>query len=133
VIDVNLTGVFNGAQAVLPTMQDRKDGLIVNIASMAGKRVSMVGGAAYTASKFGVVSLTHSINLEQWMYGIRACAICPGEVETPILDQRPEPIPEERRRRILQSEDIAAAVVFVATLPPRAVISEILIEPRMRT
>jgi NAD(P)-dependent dehydrogenase (short-subunit alcohol dehydrogenase family) len=99
---------------------------------MAGKRASVVSGAAYAASKFGVVSLTHSINLEQWAYGIRACAICPGEVETPILEQRPMSVPEERRRHILQPEDVAAAVVFVAVLSPRVVVPEILIEPRVR-
>lgn len=132
VIGVNLTGVFNCVRAVLPTMQTQRDGLIVNISSMAGKRVSVVGGAAYSASKFGVVSLTHSINAEQWTYGIRACVICPGEVETPILEQRPVPVSEKRRRNILRPEDVAAAVVFVATLPARAVVSEILIEPRVR-
>ena len=132
VVDVNLTGAFNCVRAVLPRMQERQEGLIINIASMAGKGASVVGGAAYGASKFGMVSMTHSINLEQGQNGIRACVICPGEVDTPILEHRPVPVPEARRRNILRSEDIAAAVVYVALQAPRVVIQEIHILPRVR-
>lgn len=128
-IAVNLHGVFNCVRAVLPGMRDRKDGLIINISSIAGKRVSKLAGAAYCASKHGVVALTHSINDEESGNGVRSTAICPGEVETPILDLRVEPVSAEHRARILKPEDIAAAALFVAKLPPRACVPELLIKP----
>jgi len=128
-IAVNLHGVFNCVRAVLPGMRDRKGGLIINISSIAGKRVSKLAGAAYCASKHGVVALTHSINDEESGNGVRSTAICPGEVETPILDLRVEPVSAEHRARILKPEDIAAAALFVAKLPPRACVPELLIKP----
>lgn len=129
VVAVNLTGAFNCFRAVYPQMRERGDGLIINIASMSGKQTSLLGGAAYCASKHGMVSLTHSINLEAAGHGIRACAICPGEVDTPILAIRPEPVSAKRQSLMLQPEDIAAAVVFVASLPPRVAIPELWILP----
>lgn len=128
-IAANLTGAFNCVRAVLPAMRTRQGGLIVNIVSIAGKRASKLAGAAYSASKHGLIALTHSINEEEAGYGIRATAICPGEVETPILDLRPEPVGAEHRARILQPEDVAAAVLFVASLPARACVPELLIKP----
>jgi len=130
VIEVNLTGTFNGVRAVLPQMRKQESGLIINISSMAGVRASVVAGAAYSASKFGVVSLTHSTNQEEGRHGIRACVICPGEVDTPMLDQRPVEVPPERRRRVLRSEDFGDVALFVATMPPRAVVEEIHVYPR---
>jgi len=128
-IDINLHGVFSCVRAVLPGMRERKDGLIINVSSIAGKRASKLAGAAYCASKHGVVALTHSINDEESGNGIRSTAICPGEVETPILDLRVEPVSAEHRARILKPEDIAAAALFVAKLPPRACVPELLIKP----
>ena len=130
VIEVNLTGTFNCVRAALPQMRKQEDGLIINISSMAGVRASVVAGAAYSASKFGVVSLTHSINQEEGRHGIRACVICPGEVDTPMLDQRPVEVPPERRRRVLRSEDLGDVALFVATMPSRAVVEEIHVYPR---
>ena len=128
-VAVNLTGVFNTVRAFLPGMRQRRDGVIINVSSIAGLRASRLAGAAYSASKHGAVALTHSLNEEEVEYGIRACAICPGEVETPILDQRPEPVGPERRARMLQPEDVAAAALFVASLPSRACVPELVIKP----
>lgn len=128
-IAVNLTGAFNFFRAVLPGMRERRDGLIINVASIAGLRAGKLGGAAYSASKHGMMALNHTINEEEAEYGIRACAICPGEVETPILDLRPNPVSAEHRARILQPEDVAAAALFVASLPPRACVPELIIKP----
>jgi NAD(P)-dependent dehydrogenase (short-subunit alcohol dehydrogenase family) len=125
----NLTGTFNFVRAVLPGMRERRDGLIINISSIAGLRASKLAGAAYSASKHGMVSLTHSINEEEKDYGIRACVICPGEVNTPIIDLRPEPVSPERRAEMLQPEDVSAAALFVASLPPRACVPELIIKP----
>jgi NADP-dependent 3-hydroxy acid dehydrogenase YdfG len=128
-IAINLTGTFNCIRAVLPGMRARRDGLIINVSSIAGVRASQLAGAAYSASKHGMVALTHSLNAEEKDYGIRASVICPGEVNTPILDLRPEPVGPERRRQILQPEDLAAAALFIATLPPRACVPELIITP----
>ena len=89
VIDVNLTGAFNCFRGVFPGMKSRREGMVINVSSMAGRQISQLGGAAYTASKHAMVALTHSINLETAQYGIRASVICPGEVDTPIIAKRP--------------------------------------------
>lgn len=128
-IAINLTGAFNVIRAVIPGMRERRDGLIINISSIAGLRASKLSGAAYSASKHGMVALTHSLNEEEKDYNIRACVICPGEVNTPIIDLRPEPVSQERRAEMLQPEDVSAAALFVAGLPARVCIPEIIIKP----
>ena len=131
-IDTNLKGVFLTTRAVLPTMRKQQDGLIVNVSSIAGVQASLVSGVAYSASKFGVVSLTQSLNLEEWRNGIRATVVCPGEVATPIMDKRPNPPPPHAPPLMIQPEDIGATLLFLATLPPRVVIEEILVRPTVR-
>jgi NADP-dependent 3-hydroxy acid dehydrogenase YdfG len=128
-IAVNLTGAFNCVRAVLPGMRAKKDGLIINVASIAGLRAGKLGGVAYSASKHGMIAMNHTINEEELEYNIRACAICPGEVETPILDLRPEPVSAERRAAMLQPEDVSAAALMVAKLPPRACVPLLVIKP----
>ena len=93
---------------------------------------SKLAGAAYSASKHGAVALTHSLNEEEVDNGIRACAICPGEVETPILELRVEKVSAERRATMLQPEDVAAAALFVARLPARACVPELIIKPTVQ-
>ena len=131
-IATNLKGVFLTTQAVLPTMREQRDGLIVNVSSMAGVQASLVSGVAYSASKFGVVSLTQSLNLEEWRNGIRASVVCPGEVATPIMEKRPNPPPAHAHALMIQPEDMGATLVFLATLPPRVVVEEVLIRPTVR-
>ncbi len=131
-IAVNLTGAFNGVRAVLPGMRKLKNGLIINVSSIAGKRASHLAGVAYSASKHGMVALTHSINEDEAAYGIRSTVLCPGEVNTPILEQRPVPVPQAARDLMLTPEDLAQAAVFVATLPPRACVPELIIKPTVQ-
>jgi NADP-dependent 3-hydroxy acid dehydrogenase YdfG len=116
-------------RAVLPQMRQRHDGLIVNISSTSGVRATLLGGVGYSASKFAVSALGIAAALEEGKNGIRITNVYPGEVETPILDRRPTPVSAEHRARILQPEDVAAAVVMVACLPPRAHVAELLIKP----
>ena len=99
-------------------MLQRRDGLIINVSSVAGKRASPLGGAAYVASKFGMTGLGICLAAEEKDSGIRVSTIYPGEVDTPILEVRPQPVTPEQRQQILKPEDVAAAVLFVATLPP---------------
>ncbi|MGE0660709.1 MAG: SDR family oxidoreductase [Reyranellaceae bacterium] len=129
VININLNGTMYCVMAVLPQMRRRKDGLIINISSWAGKYIGKVTGPAYNASKFGVSALTETINAEEGANGIRACCICPAEVATPIMDRRPVPPSQKDRARMLQEEDLGATIAFVAGLPPRACINEIIISP----
>ncbi len=126
---VNATGAFNVIHAVLPQMRARKDGVIISISSLAGVRASSLGGLAYSASKHALNALTRVVALEEGENGIRATNICPGEVNTPLLDSRPIKVSDEQRAQILLPEDVAAAVLFVATLPPRAHVPEMLIKP----
>ena len=129
IMEVNSTGSFNLAYAVLPHMRARKEGVIISISSIAGCRPSDLGGAAYSASKHAMTAFTKTMSLEEGRRGIRATVISPGEVDTPLLEVRPMPVSEEHRSQILQSEDVAAAVLFVATLPPRAHVVELIIKP----
>lgn len=132
IVAINLTGAFNVLRAVLPTMRSQQKGLIVNISSIAGLRGSKVSGAAYSASKHGIVALSQALNEEEAAYNIRSCAICPGEIDTPMLDQRPTPTPADHRARILQPQDIADAVLFVAAYPPRVCIPLLVIKPTVQ-
>ena len=129
IVAINLSGMFYCCQAVLPAMREKKGGLIVNVSSWAGRYASTLTGPGYNATKHAVLALTESINMEEGANGIRATSILPGEVATPILEKRPVPPPPEERARMLQAEDLGRAVLFIATLPPRACVNEILISP----
>jgi NAD(P)-dependent dehydrogenase (short-subunit alcohol dehydrogenase family) len=126
---INVTGAFNCIREVLPEMRGRKDGLIINISSTSGKRASLLGGVGYNASKFAMTALGTSVSLEDGRNGVRVTTICPGEVETPILKNRPTPPTAEHRARMLQPSDVAEAVIMVACLPPRANVAELVIKP----
>jgi NADP-dependent 3-hydroxy acid dehydrogenase YdfG len=128
-IDVNLTGPFNLVRHVLPGMRERRNGLVIQICSISGIRASTLGGAGYSASKFGQSALGLCLGREEGQNGIRSTVIYPGEVNTPILDARPVPVGPERREVILQPEDIAAAVQFLVELHPRARVPELVITP----
>lgn len=128
-IAVNLTGLFNVLHAVLPGMRARRDGLVVSIASIAGKRALPLAGPGYCASKFGAAGLADAARLAELPNGIRITTIHPGEVDTPILDQRPEPVPVERRRVMVHPEDIAACVLMLAKLPRHVIVPELVITP----
>ena len=128
-VDGNLTAPFFTSVAVLPGMRKRGVGHIIQIASMAGKNISFLSGPGYTAAKHGFVALSQSINQENGIHNIRSCCICPGEVATDILKNRPEPVPQEDIERLLQPEDLAAMALFVATMPERANITEMLVTP----
>ncbi len=128
-IATNLTGAYNLVHAFLPGMRSQGDGLIIQVCSIAGLRASLLGGVGYSASKFGQAALGIGIGREEGPRGIRSSVIYPGEVNTPILDNRPVPVPQERRDAIIQPEDVASAVAFLVQLPPRANIPELVIKP----
>jgi len=129
IVAINLSGTFYCCQAVLPGMRERKDGQVINISSWFGRYWNTLGGPGYNATKHAVVALTETLNVEEAPNGIRATCILPGEVATPILEKRPVPPPPEERARMLQAEDLGRTILFVATLPPRACVNEIVISP----
>lgn len=129
VIDVDLNGAFYCVKAVLPTMISQQDGLIINISSWAGKYTSVLTGPAYSAAKHAMNSMTESLNMESGIHGIRACAICPGEVDTPILDRRPIPVTDEERARMVKPEDCGEIIAFIARLPSYVCINELTVSP----
>jgi NADP-dependent 3-hydroxy acid dehydrogenase YdfG len=129
VVDVNLKGTAHCVIPVLPQMRKQKDGVIMNIASWAGRFEGPVSGPAYMAAKHGVVVMTHNLNRTEGRHGIRCSAICPGEVATPILDKRPVPVTAEDRARMLQSEDLGRLIRFVAEQPPHVCLNEIVTAP----
>ncbi len=126
---VNLVGPFLCTLKVLPAMRAKRDGVVVNVASVAATGIFLFTGVAYNATKHGARAMSLSLNAEEGIHGIRAVCINPGEVETPILDRRPQPPSAEARKLMVQPEDVAAAVVFCATLPPRSCVSELTIVP----
>jgi len=129
IVAINLSGTFYCCQAVLPGMRERKDGLIINISSWFGRYWNTLGGPGYNATKHAVVSLTETLNVEEAPHGIRATCILPGEVATPILEKRPVPPTPEVRARMLQAEDLGKTILFIATLPARACVNEVVISP----
>lgn len=129
VVAINLNGLFYCCHAVIPGMRARKDGLIINISSWAGRYASPLTGPAYNASKRAVIALSESINMEECAHGIRATSILPGEVATPILEKRPVPPSPEERARMAQPEDFGKAILFVATMPARSCVNELIIAP----
>lgn len=129
VVAINLNGLFYCCLAVIPGMRSRRDGLIINISSWAGRYASVLTGPAYNATKRAVIALTESINMEECMHGIRATSILPGEVATPIMEKRPVPPTKEERARMAQPEDFGKAILFVATMPARSCVNELVIAP----
>ena len=129
VIGINLDGTFYTVQAVLPAMRAQHDGLVINVSSWAGVFHPKLTGAAYNGSKHAVTALTETINMEECMNGIRACAICPAEVATPIMDRRPVPPTALDRSRMLQPDDLGATIRFIAELPAHACINQLIISP----
>ena len=128
VLCVNLNGAYYATRAVLPAMRERKSGHLIYIASISGL-VPDLSGAAYQASKRGMVGMAHAIRVEEKENGIRTCVVCPGLVDTEILEKRPVKPPAEMIAKALQSEDVAEAVLFVAKLPARAAVPELQLLP----
>ena len=129
VIRIDLDGAFYCCKAVLPQMKEQGDGLIINISSWAGKHVSVLTGPAYTAAKHAMNAMNESLNMEAGMHGVRATAVCPGEVATPILDNRPIPVSQEDRDMMVQSEDCGDLIRFLAELPKHVCINDLTISP----
>jgi len=129
VINVNLNGAYYCIAAFLPAMRAARAGTIVNIISDAGLFGNTVSGPAYIAAKFGLTGLTEALNAEERPNGIRATAISPGAIDTPLMEKRPVVPSADARSRMLQAEDVADCVMLAIQLPQRATIEQLLIRP----
>ena len=127
-ISTNLNSAYYITRAVLPGMREAGAGHLLYISSISGLTPD-VSGASYQASKRGLVGLAHAIRVEEKENGIRTCVICPGLVESEILEKRPVKPSAEILAKALQPEDVAEIVVAVAELPERAVVPELQIMP----
>jgi NAD(P)-dependent dehydrogenase (short-subunit alcohol dehydrogenase family) len=129
-IDTNLNGAYYCVQAFLPHMRQRRSGTIINIVSDAGKAASPKAGPAYVMSKFGLAGLNQSINAEERANGVRACAIFPGDIDTPLLERRPQPPDATARSRMLRPEDVAECALLCISLPSHVIVEELIVRPR---
>jgi len=129
VVAGNLDSALYCALAVLPSMRARRDGLVIIIGSYFARYQGYVGGAAYNAAKQALNGLTHQINMEEGMHGIRACVVHPGETVTPMQRARPKPPSPEDQARMLKMEDLGRVVRFVAESPAHVCVNEIVVTP----
>lgn len=129
VIDSNLVGTIYCTQAVLPTMLHAQEGLIVNVASMAGVHTSYLGGMIYSAVKAAVIHFTRFLTFELTNTGVRASVLIPGEVDTPIMDNRPIPPTADDRTTMIGVNECVEALLTIVGLPQRSTISELIIKP----
>ncbi len=127
-IATNLSGAFYCTRAVLPLMREQKDGLIIYLSTGAVQKPD-VSGVAYQAGKHGMVGLAHGAMQEEKGNGIRTTVIFPGLCDTPLVLKRPTPTPPEVMAKALKPEDVAGACLFVATLPARAHVPELILLP----
>ena len=128
-VGANLSSAFYCARAVLPAMRKQGGGQLIHTSSMAGRNIGLMPGPGYIAVKHAVVAMSHSLNIEEFSNNIRSTVVCPGEVNTPILANRPNPLSAEDLGRMLQPEDCGDLIRYIACLPPRVTINEVWITP----
>jgi NADP-dependent 3-hydroxy acid dehydrogenase YdfG len=129
VVTINLNGAAACTMAVLQGMRQRRQGTVINVASFAGWYLGYLTGPAYSASKAGMIALSHSFNIEECVNGLRATALCPGEAATPILKKRPVEPSAEEKARMLQEDDLGRTIRFIAEMPAHVCINELVITP----
>ena len=132
VFKVNVEGVYRLTQSVLANMIDRSTGTVITVSSMAALNPGLLGGAPYSAAKAASLNMIRGMNAELTKFGVRACAIMPGEVDTPILENRPRPPDADDRSTMMQPEDIAQAIFLCAAMPQRTIVEQVVMIPTMR-
>jgi NADP-dependent 3-hydroxy acid dehydrogenase YdfG len=129
ILATNLTAAVSLIDVVLPGMRARGGGQIVVVSSFSAWRFSPHAGVAYTASKTALDAICTSLNDQEAASGIRACHLCPGDVDTDLLDLRPQVPDADARKVMLSADDVARAVLFVLDSPPHVRIDELVITP----
>jgi NADP-dependent 3-hydroxy acid dehydrogenase YdfG len=132
VIDSNLVGMMYCTQLVLPTMLEAGEGMVINVASLAGVHTSYLGGMVYSTVKAAVIHFTRFLTFELTNTGVRASVLIPGEVDTPIMDNRPIPPTSNDRTTMVGIDECADALTMMAGMPQRSNISELIIRPTMQ-
>ena len=125
----NLIGPLYCVTVALPFMRAQKDGILIHTASMAGRFIGGVSGPIYVTAKHGIVAMSHGLNMQECINGIRSTVFLPGEVATPILDQRPNPVGPEVRARMVQPADCGDLIRYIACLPKHVVMNEVHLAP----
>lgn len=131
VFKVNVEGVYRLTQSVLANMIDRSTGTVITVSSMAALNPGLLGGAPYSAAKAASLNMIRGMNTELAKFGVRACAIMPGEVDTPILENRPRPPDADDRSTMMQAEDIAQAIFLCAAMPQRTIVEQVVMMPTL--
>jgi serine 3-dehydrogenase (NADP+) len=128
-VRTNLTGAWHCTQLAVPLMREQGEGLILYLSSLAALRGDAVSGISYQAAKRGLDGISLGTMAEEKEHGIRTSVVYPGFCDTPLVLQRPEPTPPEVLARALQPEDVAEACLFIAALPPRCHVPELVLLP----
>ena len=128
-IQGNLVGALYCVTVALPFMRAQQDGVIIHTASMAGRFIGGVAGPIYVTAKHGIVAMSHGLNMQECINGIRSTVFLPGEVATPILDQRPNPVGPEVRAKMVQPADCGDLIRYIACLPRHVVMNEVHLAP----
>ena len=129
VFQTNINGLFYCCKSVIPLMKVKQDGLIINVSSWSGNHISLLSGVSYTSSKHAVNAMTETINMKYCNLGIRACALCPGEVATAILDKRPKKLSIIQKNKMLQPDDLGETIAFLCQMPKHVCVNELTISP----
>jgi NAD(P)-dependent dehydrogenase (short-subunit alcohol dehydrogenase family) len=128
IVNVNLRGAFLCCRAVLPSMRERRRGTVINVGSISGHKSAPLV-SPYGVSKFGLVGLNQALIAENHKHGIRVCMVSPGTTDTTIWDKKRVPIPAEVRAAMMRPEDIAEVILFLARLPDRVRIDDVVVLP----
>lgn len=129
IVATNLTAAVRMIDTALPDLRSRGSGHVVVVSSYAAWRFSPHAGVAYSASKAALASICASVNAQEAEHGIRACHLCPGDVDTDFLALRPNVPDAEARQVMLSPADVAATVLFVLSSPAHVRIDELVISP----
>lgn len=128
VLDTNTTAVVTVVDAALPALR-ASGGVVVVVSSYAGWSFQPGAGVAYSASKTALGSIVRTLNQQEAEHGVRATHLCPGDVATDFLDQRPEVPDAAARQRMLQPEDVGRTIAFVLGSPAHVRIDELVLSP----
>ena len=128
VLDTNTTAVVTVVDAALPALR-ASGGVVVVVSSYAGWSFQPGAGVAYSASKTALGSIVRTLNQQEAEHGVRATHLCPGDVATDFLDQRPEVPDAAARQRMLQPEDVGRTVAFVLGAPAHVRVDELVLSP----
>ena len=126
---VNVLGPVMLTRALLPSMLEAREGTVITVSSIGGLRPNVMAGSAYCSAKAAVAAFMTELATEVRNRGVRCSTVVPGEIDTPILDNRALNPGEAERSRMAHPDDVAAAILMIASLPARATIEELTIAP----